>query len=73
MALGVQFDREQGELCLGREAAHSRPRILHAQGDTTGAELVRVLTLAVRQTAGIEIAEAWVSKTWSSIPAASRV
>jgi L-aspartate oxidase len=59
MALGVQFDREQGELCLGREAAHSRPRILHAQGDATGAELVRALTLAVRQTDGIEIAEAW--------------
>ena len=59
MALGVQFDREQGKLCLGREAAHSHPRILHAQGDATGAELVRALTLAVRQTAGIEIAEGW--------------
>jgi L-aspartate oxidase len=59
MALGVQFDREQGHLCLGREAAHSRPRILHAQGDATGVELVRALTLAVRQTTGIEIAEAW--------------
>ncbi|PON14969.1 L-aspartate oxidase [Candidatus Entotheonella serta] len=59
MDVGVQFDREQGELCLGREAAHSRPRILHAQGDATGAELVRALTLAVRQTSGIEVAEAW--------------
>lgn len=59
MALGVRFDRDQGHLCLGREAAHSRSRILHAQGDATGAELVRALTLAVRQTAGIEVAEAW--------------
>ena len=59
MSLGVKFDREQGVLCLGREAAHSRPRILHAQGDATGAELVRALTRAVRQTDGIEIAEMW--------------
>jgi len=57
MALGVQFDRDQGNLCLGREAAHSRPRILHAQGDATGAELIRALTLAVRHIAGIDIAE----------------
>ncbi|ETW96338.1 MAG: hypothetical protein ETSY2_46605 [Candidatus Entotheonella gemina] len=59
MVLGVAFDRDRGNLCLGREAAHSHPRILHAQGDATGAELIRALTLSVQQTAGIEIAEAW--------------
>ena len=59
MALGVQFDCEQGRLLLGREAAHSQPRILHAHGDATGAELVRALTLAVRQAEGVDIAEAW--------------
>jgi L-aspartate oxidase len=34
---GAQFDREDSRLALGREGAHSRRRILHAQGDSTGA------------------------------------
>ncbi|ETW97180.1 MAG: hypothetical protein ETSY1_23710 [Candidatus Entotheonella factor] len=58
MALGVAFDHDQGNLCLGREAAHSCPRILHAQGDATGAELIRALTLSVRQSIRVEVAEA---------------
>ncbi len=33
---GVGFDTQDGALMLGREAAHSRPRILHARGDATG-------------------------------------
>jgi L-aspartate oxidase len=33
---GVAFDTQDGELLLGREAAHSEPRILHAHGDGTG-------------------------------------
>jgi L-aspartate oxidase len=42
--LGAEFDRSaKGELDFGREAAHSRRRILHAHGDSTGAELVRAL------------------------------
>ncbi|MEO8504726.1 MAG: L-aspartate oxidase [Acidobacteriota bacterium] len=48
--LGAQFDRTpEGDLALGREAAHSRRRILHAHGDATGAEMVRALAEAVRQ------------------------
>lgn len=43
ISLGMQFDSVNGHLALGREAAHSFPRILHAGGDATGAELVRVL------------------------------
>lgn len=42
--LGTQFDRENGELALTKEAAHSQRRILHAQGDATGAEIVRALS-----------------------------
>ncbi|MCI4334582.1 MAG: L-aspartate oxidase [Thermoplasmata archaeon] len=34
--LGVPFDGVEGEVSLGREAAHSRARILHAGGDATG-------------------------------------
>ena len=42
--IGAELDRgARGELSLGREAAHSRHRIVHAGGDSTGAELVRAL------------------------------
>lgn len=46
---GVSFDSLGGEVVLGREAAHSRDRILHAGGDRTGAEIERALSTAVRQ------------------------
>jgi L-aspartate oxidase len=53
-SLGVRFDREGGDLALGREAAHSRRRIVRAGGDATGAELVRALVAAVREAPTIE-------------------
>lgn len=40
---GTGFDRKNGELMLTREGAHSRNRILHANGDATGAEIGRSL------------------------------
>lgn len=40
---GTEFDRERGRLVFTQEAAHSRRRILHAQGDSTGKEIVRAL------------------------------
>lgn len=44
---GMRFDlAADGGLALGLEAAHSRRRILHAQGDGTGAALSRALTKA---------------------------
>jgi L-aspartate oxidase len=52
--LGVRFDREGKDFALGREAAHSRRRILRAGGDATGAELVRALVAAVREAPSIE-------------------
>ena len=33
---GVRFDTSEGQVSLGREGAHSLPRILHAGGDATG-------------------------------------
>ncbi len=42
---GIEFDREGGKLVMGQEAAHSRRRILHAHGDSTGAEFVRSLMI----------------------------
>lgn len=40
---GTEFDREGGKLVFTQEAAHSRRRILHAHGDSTGREIVRSL------------------------------
>jgi L-aspartate oxidase len=40
---GAEFDREGGRLLFTQEAAHSRRRILHAGGDSTGREIVRAL------------------------------
>jgi L-aspartate oxidase len=40
---GVPFDTVEGRIALGREAAHSRPRILHAGGDATGYHIEEAL------------------------------
>jgi L-aspartate oxidase len=46
--LGVAFDRRQGELVRGLEAAHSHARVLHAGGDATGLSIETALVHAVR-------------------------
>ena len=48
---GVSFDSLGGEVALGREAAHSRSRILHAGGDRTGAAIETVLSGAANDPA----------------------
>jgi L-aspartate oxidase len=40
---GAQFDRSGGRLSFTREGAHSRSRVLHAHGDSTGQEIARTL------------------------------
>jgi L-aspartate oxidase len=40
---GAKFDRSGSKLAFTREAAHSRSRILHANGDSTGREISRTL------------------------------
>ncbi|MEQ1762995.1 MAG: L-aspartate oxidase [Pyrinomonadaceae bacterium] len=52
---GTEFDREGGKLVFTREAAHSRRRILHAHGDSTGAEFVRSLIARARQEKSINL------------------
>ncbi|KKX27142.1 L-aspartate oxidase [Rhizobium sp. LC145] len=53
---GVGFDRAgKGAFMLGLEAAHSRRRIVHAQGDASGAAIVRALVQAVLHTPSISI------------------
>jgi L-aspartate oxidase len=58
LELGARFDRDSdGDLALGREAAHSRRRILHAHGDATGAEIVRTLVEAVRHAPEVRVVD----------------
>lgn len=54
---GARLDRSADRrFALGREAAHSRSRILHAR-DATGAELVRALVLCVEQVPHLAVFE----------------
>ena len=55
---GAHFDLEPGgDFKLGREAAHSRRRIVHARGDQTGAEVARALIDRARKSERIEVLE----------------
>jgi L-aspartate oxidase len=63
LRLGARFDRDPaGRLARGLEAAHSRPRILHANGDATGAEIMRALIQSVRRTPSITVLDAGARK-----------
>ncbi len=53
---GVPFDTVEGRIALGREAAHSRFRTLHAGGDATGLSIEETLKRRVLD-AGIEARE----------------
>jgi L-aspartate oxidase len=59
---GAAFDKEGGELLRTREGAHSLPRILHAHGDATGAEISRSLVEFARAHKRIQFAE-WTMVT----------
>ncbi|MDM3854097.1 MAG: L-aspartate oxidase [Aphanizomenon gracile PMC649.10] len=52
--LGVAFDRHDSNLALTLEAAHSRPRVLHA-ADTTGREVTTTLTDQVLRRENIQV------------------
>lgn len=57
--MGAEFDRDDaGRLILGREGGHQTRRVVHADGDATGAEVMRALNNAVA-----------ASKTITTIPA----
>jgi L-aspartate oxidase len=59
ITLGVEFDREaSGFLALAREGGHSHPRVVHAGGAATGAEVERALVDATYRTAGA-VLEGW--------------
>jgi L-aspartate oxidase len=54
---GAAFDTAHGELLRTREGAHSMARILHANGDATGAEISRALVAHARAHRQIRFAE----------------
>jgi L-aspartate oxidase len=57
-ALGAKFDRSgDGAFALTREGGHHQDRIVHANGDATGAEVQRALVERVRNSPNIEIIE----------------
>lgn len=59
IALGAEFDREaSGDLSLAREGGHSHPRVVHAGGAATGAEVERALVEATRRTSDA-VLERW--------------
>ncbi|HUD56456.1 MAG TPA: L-aspartate oxidase [Terracidiphilus sp.] len=59
---GAQFDRDGGILVRTREGAHSLARILHSNGDATGAEISRSLVNIGRAHKNIRFAE-WTTVT----------
>lgn len=59
---GVAFDRDaDGALQFAREGGHDRPRVIHAGGDATGAQVMQALVAAARtaphivRRAGVEV------------------
>ena len=55
---GAHFDLgTDGKFMLGKEAAHSRNRIVHAHGDQTGAEVARALSERVRESERVAVFE----------------
>jgi L-aspartate oxidase len=54
---GKEFDRHGTKLTFGHEAAHSRNRILHAPGDSTGREILRALYAKTRTLKNIFVRE----------------
>jgi len=62
--MGVTFDRRGEQLALTLEAAHSRPRVLHA-ADTTGRAVVSTLTALVLRQANITVLQqAFALSVW---------
>ena len=62
--MGVAFDRHQSQLSMTLEAAHSRPRVLHA-ADTTGRAIVATLAQQVLARKNITVlSQAFALQLW---------
>jgi len=54
---GTEFDRSGAKIAFTREGAHSRSRVLHAHGDSTGREIGRALYLTAAAKKAISFRE----------------
>lgn len=54
---GTEFDRNGTKLAFTREGAHSRSRILHAHGDSTGREIQRALHVKAKNLKSLVVCE----------------
>jgi len=54
IAWGMRFDRNGNKLAFTREGAHSRSRVLHAHGDSTGSEILRALMAKAKSQRAIQ-------------------
>jgi len=52
---GMRFDRNGTKLAFTREGAHSRSRVLHAHGDSTGSEILRALFVKAKTLPAIQV------------------
>ena len=57
MDICPRFDKVDGEIVLGREGAHSVPRVVHAGGDATGSEVSSALAEAARVGSRVQLYE----------------
>lgn len=57
MEICPRFDKVDGQIVLGREGAHSLPRIVHAGGDATGSEVTSALAEAARLGSRVQLYE----------------
>lgn len=58
ISFGAKFDRnEEGNIVLGREGGHDHFRILHANGDSTGMEIMRATIEEVKRRPNIRVWE----------------
>ncbi len=57
LTMGMPFDRKEGKLDLGREGAHSKRRIVHAGGDSTGRLLSETLLHQLHSLKNITVRE----------------
>ena len=53
--VGVNFDKKNGSINLTTEGGHSYPRVVHAKGDSTGAEIENSLVMLTRSVTGINL------------------
>src|SRR5271156_321726 len=54
---GTEFDRAGAKIVFAREGAHSRNRVLHAHGDSTGREIGRALYMKAEAIKSISFRE----------------